>query len=196
MSEQPTRDAEGAAMSDQQTPLDLDPIKARIAQATAGPWIADDFCEVSGDVLRVGTTDGTDDYYQRTHTIAICEVYVGDEVEDGAPGLLGGEANARFIAHARTDLPLTVAEIERLREENTRLREALANSEVALRSAAEDVEKLFQRLYSRLNSGDIPWDAASDIQGEYGGDFEAVEDELKRKADFVKAALQPEAGRR
>lgn len=40
-----------------------------------------------------------------------------------------------------------------------------------LRDAAGEVEALAQRLYSRWHGGDIPWDAAGEMQGEFCGDI-------------------------
>ena len=76
------------------TTLDLEAIKARCEAATAGPWQA----------------------YFTTHG----DPYVAEE---GRPkfGMVVstspddyGRANCQFIAHARTDIPALIAEIERL----------------------------------------------------------------------------------
>jgi hypothetical protein len=74
--------------------LDLDAIEARAAAATDGPWLPP---IGSGDVGYVWRSD--DGHFQ----VAIaCD---GNE-----------EANAVFIAHARTDIPALVAEVRRLRQ--------------------------------------------------------------------------------
>jgi hypothetical protein len=79
--------------------LDLDAIKRRTEAATPGPWqeLATDWNDngfmVSGYVARL-RDDGR----------------VDDITGDGLP-----LADAEFIAHARTDIPALVAEIESLR---------------------------------------------------------------------------------
>ena len=72
--------------------LDLDPIKAREAAATAGPWHPDgDECCVYADEDASSTGD------------AIAERILT-------------AVDAAFIAAARADVPSLVAEVERLRE--------------------------------------------------------------------------------
>lgn len=74
--------------------LDLPAIKARYEAATEGPWT------------------GEDNYVRGDHgVLAMCPCY--------GPGYLAefpAAANAEFIAHARTDVPELVAEVERLRK--------------------------------------------------------------------------------
>ena len=69
--------------------LDLDPIKARADAATEGPWGVED-ARVFGD-------DG------RTQVCTLS-------------GTRAWLPDAEFIAHARTDIPALIAEVERLRE--------------------------------------------------------------------------------
>lgn len=49
---------------------------------------------------------------------------------------------------------------------------------------------LWDRIYSRLNSGDIPWNAASDIQGEFGDDFRKIQEDIKQ-AERALAGADP-----
>lgn len=68
-------------------------IKAREQAATPGPWHHDKDCL---------------DYIRDTNGSNICMIY---QREDDA-----------FIAHARTDIPALVAEVERLAEENEKMK--------------------------------------------------------------------------
>lgn len=75
------------------TQEELDVIKARANAATDGPWTYD-----QSDMIRAN-------YYQ--YHIADIRGYGGN---------LPMEANGEFIASARTDIPLLLAEIERIKE--------------------------------------------------------------------------------
>lgn len=78
--------------NDEPTPLNLDAIKARAERATPGPWET----EKPGPFI---------------HTVW--------HPSPGAPrdevARFMSPADARFVTHARTDIPLLVAEVERLR---------------------------------------------------------------------------------
>jgi len=85
------------------TDIDLDAIRARAEAATAGPW--------------------------RRYETMQADTYVLDR-----RGLLGGgiicgatyeRDNAEFIAHARADVPVLIAEVERLRTAVAGIEEAL-----------------------------------------------------------------------
>lgn len=76
--------------------LNLEPIKAREAAATAGPWTLDEPYEVDDKGTRITFINGPEWWY------------------DG--GLIESQADAAFIASARSDVPALVAEVERLRE--------------------------------------------------------------------------------
>lgn len=68
---------------------------------TPGPWIADEFFMEEDRCVRVGTNDGTSDYYHRSATI--CECWVKNSADDDdvlVPELSRAEANARLIAAA------------------------------------------------------------------------------------------------
>lgn len=79
-------------------PLDLEPIKARTEAASEGPWVTNDYF---GEVSTAG--------------------YVVARVSYHDPGAFAGnerqDEDAEFIAHARTDVPRLVEEVERLRAE-------------------------------------------------------------------------------
>jgi hypothetical protein len=81
------------------TDLDLDAIEARANSARPGPWRLG----IGGVVVVHAQAKPTD--YVEAHC---------------APG-----GNAAFIAAARTDVPLLVAEVRRLREENAAIQAAL-----------------------------------------------------------------------
>ncbi|MGW6912517.1 hypothetical protein ACWGB8_01645 [Kitasatospora sp. NPDC054939] len=78
-------------MTQPAAPLDLDAIKARADAATPGPWTAD-----SHEIYQ-GTPD--DCLPDPTWIGETCNVDLPDH----------GAANARFIAHARVDVPALVA---------------------------------------------------------------------------------------
>ena len=98
--------------------LDLDAIRERAEAATEGPWHSHDFGyageeEPSSIVVHVGRFDHSDLRHPDTETaVAWMPRWEGQESD-----------NAAFIAHARTDVPDLLAEVERLTVENARLRE-------------------------------------------------------------------------
>jgi hypothetical protein len=75
-------------------PLDLEPIKKRLAVATEGPW------RLSGGYVWTLDANG------RIHNTINSDGYEGEiHPNDG-----------EFIAHAREDVPTLIAEVERLRD--------------------------------------------------------------------------------
>ena len=82
--------------------LDLDPIRARLAAATPGPWEVDE-CSEETTVIVAGSD----------LTIICSELWQGWE----------GTQDAALIANAPTDMAALVAEVERLRESVQRVRE-------------------------------------------------------------------------
>lgn len=92
--------------------LDLEPIKARIARATPGPWRVK---EADPRRIHRGTVQ-VEEHGRVIETVAEC--YCG-----GYEG--HGLHNAELVANAPTDLDALVAEVERLRAEVSRERSAV-----------------------------------------------------------------------
>jgi len=90
--------------------LDLEPIKRRVEAATIGPWCWV-FAGEKSNVTCIGIgvdVDGnslTGQVGERDDVVDVV-FYLGDS---------DGYADSEFIAHARTDIPLLIAEVERLR---------------------------------------------------------------------------------
>lgn len=95
------------------TPLDLGPIKEREARAMRGPWAWD------GKVW---------DYDPENEAPWLVSIHTttDEPVISGQPNC--EELDADFIANARTDIPLLVAEVERLRALLDEARESLESS--------------------------------------------------------------------
>jgi hypothetical protein len=81
--------------------LDLDPIKAREAAATPGPWAIAN--------VAPAWASGRDEWNVVPGVI--------DQCTSAGCGPIVEPADADFIAHARTDVPALLAEVERLRAE-------------------------------------------------------------------------------
>ena len=77
--------------------LDLEPIKARLAKAAPAPWTVDN-----------RSIDGLDDPYLGFDIDGLEQSYMGR-------GMLAFRGDAEFVAHARTDIPALIAEVELLR---------------------------------------------------------------------------------
>jgi len=86
--------------------LDLDAIEARAKAATPGPWDYEHDTE-----LEKGCRCGS-----------CLEPIDGRMIVESRKHDMVAVADARFIAHAREDVPALIAELRRLREENARLR--------------------------------------------------------------------------
>ena len=100
--------------------LNLEAIKARCEKATAGPWYGYEERESSAEGHAVST--GPSNLF----TIGISNQDAND---------------ADFIAHARTDIPALVAEVERLQSALAAARAALdGERERALTEAANDLD--------------------------------------------------------
>ena len=83
--------------------LDLEVIKARAAAATEGPWEWDD--------------PTISQHWSRPEpwaTVVDDEVNCGGYCYGGSSSPIKSDADGRFIAHAREDIPALVAEVERL----------------------------------------------------------------------------------
>lgn len=129
--------------------LDIEAIKARAEAATPGPWYWGGNLSFPGGIdlrARVSNTPIVMQFrrwgnggepcfwkrdrhkdpamhgeHQRGRDIAVREVPYRDDV------VALDNADAEFIAHARTDVPALVAEVERLRQAATDLADALSN---------------------------------------------------------------------
>lgn len=88
------------------TDADLDAIEQRANAATEGPW-------ESGD-------DDWDGGYVRMPADGFGVAYIATHIQQGADE---GCADAEFIAHARGDVPVLLAEVRRLRAMEQRVRE-------------------------------------------------------------------------
>lgn len=62
-----------------------------------------------------------------------------------------------------------------------------------LRGLVEDVADVSQRLYSRLMSGDIPWDAGTEASAEFCAELETIEKSLRSAEKMLSASLVVEA---
>ena len=102
---------------------DLEAIKARAAAATEGPWEWDD------------PTIGQ--HWSRPEpwaTVVDDEVNCGGYCYGGSSSPIKSDADGQFIAHAREDIPVLLAEVERLREEREELQRRLDAVEALARS--------------------------------------------------------------
>lgn len=158
------------------TALDLDAIRARAEAATPGPWTYGDIASVAGGSL-----------YDE-------DVMIGAVHWDNLPDPLhrfrsveSADAVGRFIAAARTDIPVLIAEVERLTAENEALCEEanetldlaadlIDERDAALAENADDPTLVRQSFLSELieehHSIKVPrevdswWDP---ISGSHGG---------------------------
>ena len=120
------------------SPEELAAIKERCAQATPGPWTSPWDEAEPDETAAFRAADG--------------EEVVSRAEYDCVGYLTVLEPDARFIAHARTDVPALVDEVERLRAENAGLRAervtcANCNASIAARDAL--------RMRMTLRSGDV-----------------------------------------
>lgn len=92
------------------TPAELEAIEARANAATEGPWVIGREVRGSGD-----NTIGLDSGISHGALLPVLPV-----ASTGFPFIEGPEqceANARFIAVARSDVPALIAEVRRLQAE-------------------------------------------------------------------------------
>lgn len=75
----------------------LNAIKERVAKATPGPWESEE------------TVEGHIDIFNPNEDYAVCQT--GNETYDCL-----NDGDTEFIKHSITDVPILVAEVERLRE--------------------------------------------------------------------------------
>jgi signal transduction histidine kinase len=124
-------------------------IRGRETAATKGPWgtyddgtgridIAADLEDTGhGYTCRRGIAQTDDDPIDNDPTHA-------DWDED--TDLAQSEADAQFIAHARTDVPTLLAEIDRLQAERHTTNEALDDAVAAIRAKDQRIAELEQQL--------------------------------------------------
>lgn len=96
--------------NDDNSPLDLDAIEARANDAVRAPWFLID--GVSIPAIRGATDDG--------RLVRVCQF----GWNNGDEAVRRDTANARFVAHAREDVPALVARVRELTAANERLRSA------------------------------------------------------------------------
>lgn len=93
--------------------LDLDAIKARCAAATPGPWEWDEYSESDNETVVASGLKTPD-------VIPDGDWDAGAVLRPTAPHVpsevVMKRRDAEFIAHARTDVPALVAEVERWKE--------------------------------------------------------------------------------
>ena len=118
--------------------MNLEPIKARLAAATEGPWFVEGMPETAE--CRVLAIDG--------------EPEPDNNYWGCIPVTSGGSvpADADLIAHAPTDLARLVAEVERLRAVIKAVREALKFGSYGLVPAGDVLSDLEAALEARTGS--------------------------------------------
>lgn len=94
---------------------ELRQIRERAEKATAGPWEVG--AEVDGVYAGMNTVVRATKPHTRWATRIVSVGQTRKHIKEDS------EANAEFIAHAREDIPKLLAEIERYREIERRLRE-------------------------------------------------------------------------
>lgn len=133
----------------------LEEIKRRAETATPGPWEFEGWDNHKRGVVQ-----------SKEMCIAIAQWSSHD---------------ARFIAHARTDIPLLVAEVERLQSENSAFLEGSAEWEDEARLTKKERDKLKSCLERAMEG--LRWYAAFDCEGT------TTEDETCNLGDKARAAL-------
>lgn len=110
--------------------------EALLEGATPGPWIADDFCEDSGQATRLGSYGGHEHYYHSTTTLAYFQTTDADDLQPGQPrvGIITAERNARLAAAAPQlarqciDQAATIAQLQQRVEEMRELLRPFADA--------------------------------------------------------------------
>jgi hypothetical protein len=91
--------------------LDLEAIRVRADAATAGPWGSlPDIVPGQPNWIIGRTADPNDGYYGTTDVLRIAD--------ENLDGNYLSDDDAEFIAHARTDIPALIAEVEALRAQH------------------------------------------------------------------------------
>jgi hypothetical protein len=136
--------------------LDLDAIRARVDNATEGPWVAH-----SGYVETVPEFD--------LHRFDI----MGETISQSAES-----RDAEFIAHARTDVPALLAEVERLREWEAEVEGLESRNEEAWEKHAQELEA--ERDAARAALADtVPAQKVREAIAECQDEYESAMDEVE-----------------
>ena len=157
-------------------PLDLAPIRARADAATRGPWVRESTDDTDRDIALGYDVPGQGS----PNLVATCFDDADDDGrnEDGPITRKQAQANAKFMAAARSDVPALCDEVERLR---ARLAEVERERDAALCVAFYAGRNLFGLddavIFDRLADSCRAWND-SDATGE-----------RKRVADGIMAAV-------
>ena len=149
-------------MTTPREPLDVQPIAERAAQATPGPWhvwhyngshtvnrATNSFASAVA-AKRQPPHQGTGPMDSPWGTEGrICDDL--DYRQNRLPADPGPAPNAEFIAHARTDIPALLAEVQRLASENARLRQQLDGTYESIRDAGAAHDHQLAEMAGRLN---------------------------------------------
>ena len=128
--------------------LDLEPIKARDAAATPGPW----YLARGGEI--------NDPLY------AIAAV-LRDAYGDNSLTFGSDKPTGEFVAHARTDVPALVAEVEELRADLRIANEATLELLRRAVKAEDEAERL--RCVAGESGGITPAAILAELRGPLGG---------------------------
>lgn len=112
---------------------DIEEIKRRADAATPGPW------RVSGDIRHLVFPP---DSYRSELPLPIIARCDGIHFADTKKHIAKIQANARFIAEARTDIPALLAYIAKLEAENERLTKELDSANESNKRLDEECRML------------------------------------------------------
>lgn len=149
------------------TPDALDAIRARVEAATKEPW--------EHSLVSIDTVE--DEYVVQTEAVAdvVCRLdRAGEFIEHP---MASARADAEFIAHARTDIPLLLAALDEAQAEFRHWSD-IATDEQAARQAAEEYAEslgdLNGELAARLGEAQIKLTAAESARDAAEGAIERV----------------------
>ena len=135
---------------------ELEAVRARAAKATPGPWEADHGC-AKGYGPDAWATVVAPDGKVLFDTINGGHVLLTDPDYEGEWRDETGDLNATFIAHARTDIPALLDEVERLRGDAHiqrnfwQMEDALARAEAHAERLASALEFITDERVDREN---------------------------------------------
>ncbi|MHA4819448.1 hypothetical protein ACXZ65_34425 [Streptomyces aculeolatus] len=152
------------------TPERLDEIRGRERAATKGPWgfyDGDTYADVAADLEMTSRSSYT--YRQKIARLEDEDVYDDPAREDWNEEQASAQmaADARFIAHAREDVPALLAEIDRLTADNAELDQSLDKVMRERDDLHEVADKLAYAIapievIGEHSSGNDPWENALD----------------------------------